>query len=220
MTKNETTRQLGSMAGQGNGCIGDAPAMVAHPAHAEPSAREPLIWCEHARPDVADRRGLAYASLVSANPLARVCQPGRLGARAPFVRFFSARNVSMVGRSGSLRGAGPSPGLGRPEWPASICQGGGGLPILTRRPTMTKHTPGVSAPFSAADLFAAIFHPHREPRSEAYRAGCLAALRYRLGEVEHIECPYPAGTAEADAFHAGTAEGHTRGREAMEVRHG
>ena len=73
---------------------------------------------------------------------------------------------------------------------------------------------------TAAGLFTAIFHLHREPRSEAYHQDRMAALRYRLGEAEHVECPYEAGTAERDAFFAGVQEGHAMGRiVAGEVRH-
>jgi hypothetical protein len=82
---------------------------------------------------------------------------------------------------------------------------------------MSKHTPGASAPTTADEFFEAAFHPYREPRSDAYKAGVLAALRYRLGEAEHVECPYRIGTAEADAFHAGAAEGHALARNRTEV---
>ena len=80
---------------------------------------------------------------------------------------------------------------------------------------MTKYTHGAAAPISAADLFAAAFHRHREPRSEAYRAGALAAMRFRLGEIEHVACPYAPGSAESDAFYAGVVEGHSRASEAL-----
>lgn len=59
----------------------------------------------------------------------------------------------------------------------------------------------------AARLFDDAFAVSRTPRSDAYKAGVLAALRYRLNGVR-IESPYQPGTAEFDAFHAGTAEGH------------
>ena len=67
---------------------------------------------------------------------------------------------------------------------------------------------------SAQAVFDRAFHPFRDPRSEAYRAGVLAALRYRL-EGARIACPYAAGSAEYDAFHAGLKEGHARGRAAL-----
>ena len=61
-------------------------------------------------------------------------------------------------------------------------------------------------------------HPHRAPRSEAYKAGVLAALRYCLGEAEHVRCPYQPGTAERDAYFSGVQEGHALAHE-EEVRH-
>lgn len=65
-----------------------------------------------------------------------------------------------------------------------------------------------------AALFEAAFHPYREPRSKAYRQGCLAALSFHFGEVEHIRCPYSPGTAKADAFYFGVQEGHAIARRA------
>ena len=67
----------------------------------------------------------------------------------------------------------------------------------------------------ARTLFARAFHATRTPRSPAYREGVLVALRFRLGELPAIRCPYPAGTAEADAFHAGADEGHAIARNAL-----
>ena len=80
----------------------------------------------------------------------------------------------------------------------------------------TNHTTGAPAP-TATSLFEAAFHPHRDPRSDAYKAGVLAALRFRLNEAERVHCPYPPGTAEADAFFSGVQEGHALARE-EEVR--
>lgn len=52
------------------------------------------------------------------------------------------------------------------------------------------------------------FFPGRAPRSESYREGCRAALEYRyLGK--RMPLGYPKGTSEADAWHAGIAEGHS-----------
>lgn len=48
------------------------------------------------------------------------------------------------------------------------------------------------------------------PRSTEYKAGFLAALRYRLGGVRMPRLPYPMGTAQADAWFAGVDEGHFR----------
>jgi len=59
-----------------------------------------------------------------------------------------------------------------------------------------------------------IFHPYRLPRSEAYKAGCLAAIRRRL-ESASVACPYAEGTAEADAFFAGVEEGYDFVRHAI-----
>ena len=85
----------------------------------------------------------------------------------------------------------------------------------------TKPTAGASAPITAASLFEAAFHPYREPRSNAYKAGALSALRLHLGEAEHICCPFEAGTSEADAFFSGIQEGLALARiVAEEVRHG
>lgn len=51
------------------------------------------------------------------------------------------------------------------------------------------------------------FHDERftvgsHPRSEAYKAGCLAGLQRFLGEPNE-EQPHPPGTAEADAWWSG-----------------
>lgn len=51
------------------------------------------------------------------------------------------------------------------------------------------------------------FFPGRSPRSPEYRAGCRAALEYRLAR-HPILAPCVAGTAAADAFFAGVEEGH------------
>ena len=71
------------------------------------------------------------------------------------------------------------------------------------------HTP------DAQTLFRQAFPATREPRSEAYKAGVLAAIKFRLGEAEHIDCPYRAGSVWADAFHAGADEGHVIARNAL-----
>jgi len=74
----------------------------------------------------------------------------------------------------------------------------------------------------AGKIVAEAFARPRDPRSEAYKAGVLAAVVYRLGRIDGaIEpgargepCPYTPGTAEADAFLAGCDEGHRLAREA------
>lgn len=42
-----------------------------------------------------------------------------------------------------------------------------------------------------------------DPRSAAYKAGFRTRLMKRLGFIVKVESPYPAGTAEFDAYHAG-----------------
>jgi len=70
----------------------------------------------------------------------------------------------------------------------------------------------------ARTLFARAFHATRTPRSSAYREGVLVALRFRLGELPAIRCPFAAGTAEADAFHAGADEGHAIARRELKEK--
>ena len=71
---------------------------------------------------------------------------------------------------------------------------------------------------NARTLFARAFHATRTPRSPAYREGVLVALRFRLGELAAIRCPYAAGTAEADAFHSGVDEGHAIARRELKEK--
>lgn len=59
----------------------------------------------------------------------------------------------------------------------------------------------------AQQLFDVAFGQPRDPRSTAYKAGVLAALRYRIHGVR-MRDPYGAGTAESDAWYSGAAEGH------------
>lgn len=64
----------------------------------------------------------------------------------------------------------------------------------------------------ANQIYAAAFAVARQPRSAAYRAGVLSELRARLeGAPRH--CPYAEGTAECDAWCAGTDEGARRANE-------
>lgn len=51
----------------------------------------------------------------------------------------------------------------------------------------------------------------RDPRSPEYKAGVLAALKFRL-QGHPITLPYPVGTAQADAFFSGLDEGHRLAR--------
>lgn len=61
--------------------------------------------------------------------------------------------------------------------------------------------------FHVERLMALAFFPGRAPRSVEYREGCQAALEYRI-LARHMRAPYPAGCCEADAWFAGTEEGH------------
>ncbi len=47
----------------------------------------------------------------------------------------------------------------------------------------------------------------RTPRSNEYKLGALAYLRYRAGERDRVVCPFDAGTPHFDAFFAGVDEG-------------
>ena len=60
---------------------------------------------------------------------------------------------------------------------------------------------------TAQVVFDKAFEPGREPRSDAYKQGVLACLRVRIDGMELVKCPFPAGTAEADAYYAGVNEG-------------
>ncbi len=71
----------------------------------------------------------------------------------------------------------------------------------------------------AMEIFSEAFHALRMPRSQAYREGVMAALRYRTGETDQMACcPYAVGTAEADAWFAGIDEGHALYRKRKEGR--
>lgn len=61
----------------------------------------------------------------------------------------------------------------------------------------------------AEELFGAAFSVPRDPRSQAYKDGVLAALRYRYeGLSVKAQNPYSIGTAECDAFFSGIDEGN------------
>lgn len=65
----------------------------------------------------------------------------------------------------------------------------------------------IESPAALVDrLFNEAFAPGRAPRSAEYKAGVLVLLDQRVGRGRLV-CPYPAGTAQADAFHAGADEG-------------
>lgn len=61
-------------------------------------------------------------------------------------------------------------------------------------------------------LFNQAFSGHRTQRSNEYKMGCIAALRYRISKAAII-CPFNAGSVEFDAYHAGIDEGHAIWRE-------
>lgn len=66
----------------------------------------------------------------------------------------------------------------------------------------------------AEQLHAAAFAVPRDPRSAEYKAGVRAALDFRINGVR-IHRPYPAASAQDDAFDGGLAEGHAIWRAAM-----
>ena len=72
------------------------------------------------------------------------------------------------------------------------------IPTFPTRPAM---------PTTAKALFDAAFAGPRDPRSDAYKAGVLAALRYRIDGDRMIN-PFPPASAESDAWYAGSQEGH------------
>jgi len=73
-----------------------------------------------------------------------------------------------------------------------------------------------TARLDAQVLFNLAFFKPRDPRSDAYKAGILAAIRHQLGETRSVTSPYEIGSAEFDAFQSGAGEGHRIGREAKE----
>lgn len=62
---------------------------------------------------------------------------------------------------------------------------------------------------NAQEICDAVFSPKRarNPRSQAYKTGCLHALQHRLDDKPMGRMPYDLGTAEADAYFAGCDEG-------------
>lgn len=60
----------------------------------------------------------------------------------------------------------------------------------------------------AQELFKYAFRGQRDKRSDEYKAGVLASLKFRLKESQRIPVPYESGTAQSDAFFAGVSEGH------------
>jgi hypothetical protein len=70
---------------------------------------------------------------------------------------------------------------------------------------------GVAMPINkkpmAQRVFDKAFAPGRTDRSQAYKAGVLQCLRVRLDCEPYKDCPYPIGTADADAYFAGLEAG-------------
>lgn len=72
---------------------------------------------------------------------------------------------------------------------------------------------GQAVAITVDQLFSAAFSARRDPRSGEYMDGARAALAYRI-EGLRIGQPYQVGTAAADAFASGIAEGHAIWRRA------
>jgi hypothetical protein len=56
-------------------------------------------------------------------------------------------------------------------------------------------------------LMTAAFGRPRDARSNEYMQGCRALLERKVNSVP-LKCPYRMGTVQADAWFAGTDEGH------------
>ncbi|PLY40271.1 hypothetical protein CSZ94_21790 [Janthinobacterium sp. ROICE36] len=74
--------------------------------------------------------------------------------------------------------------------------------------------PSITGTLSVDLLFQTAFYNGRTPRSTEYQTGTRAALAFRI-ERKDIDPPYQAGTAAADAYFAGIAEGHALWRTAV-----
>ena len=48
---------------------------------------------------------------------------------------------------------------------------------------------------------------HGDKRSAEYRLGLIGVLKFKM-RGEPVRCPYPEGTAQFDAYYAGTDRGH------------
>jgi hypothetical protein len=68
-------------------------------------------------------------------------------------------------------------------------------------------------------LMKAAFDRPRDPRSDAYKLGVRELLANRVLGAP-FRCPYTLGTAEADAFFAGSDEGRMIWRQHEEAGHG
>ena len=65
----------------------------------------------------------------------------------------------------------------------------------------------MTPPLTAQAIFDEAFKPGRAPRSDAYKQGVMACLRLRVDGLAYEACPYPEGSAQADAYFAGVEEG-------------
>lgn len=65
----------------------------------------------------------------------------------------------------------------------------------------------MTPPLTAQAIFDEAFKPGRAPRSDAYKQGVMACLRVRVDGLAYEACPYPEGSAQADAYFAGVEEG-------------
>jgi len=68
----------------------------------------------------------------------------------------------------------------------------------------TRREPVMSA---VEKLMLEAFGRPRDPRSAEYKAGCRALLERKIDGAP-LKCPHPLGTAQSDAWFAGTDEGH------------
>jgi hypothetical protein len=85
--------------------------------------------------------------------------------------------------------------------------------------TAPKHMPLGEGLQLVDRLMKEAFDIPRDPRSDAYKLGARELLAHRILGV-HFRCPYPLGTAEADAFFAGSNEGRTILQLHQEAGHG
>jgi len=63
-------------------------------------------------------------------------------------------------------------------------------------------------------LYSAAFDIPRDPRSDEYKAGVRAVLKFRIDGTP-ISRPFKIGSAQDDAYYAGHAEGHAIWRRAL-----
>jgi len=59
----------------------------------------------------------------------------------------------------------------------------------------------------AQQVFDIAFRKARDERSAEYKLGVLNCLKVRLDGEKNLSCPYPTGSAQADAYFAGIDEG-------------